>query len=74
MTEMMAVRIMALPLLVLSVWISNQSYSWMVPRLKISHRLFAACCVAVIIDRGRLLPRGYRPKTTAAHQLPAGGA
>ena len=33
-----------------------------VPRLKISHRLFAACCVAAIIDRGWLLPRGYRPK------------
>jgi len=33
-----------------------------VPRLKISHRLFAARCVAAIIDRGRLLPRGYRPK------------
>ena len=33
-----------------------------VPRLKISHRLFAARCVAVIIDRGRLLAGGYRPK------------
>src|SRR4029453_7110006 len=33
-----------------------------VPRLKISHRLFAARCLAAIIDRGRLLPRGYRPK------------
>ena len=33
-----------------------------VPRLKISHRLFAARCVAAIIDRGWLLPRGYRPK------------
>jgi hypothetical protein len=33
-----------------------------VPRLKISRCLFATRCVAVIIDRGRLLPRGYRPK------------
>ena len=33
-----------------------------VPRLKITHRLFAARCVAAIIDRGRLLPRGDRPK------------
>src|SRR5262245_24910666 len=33
-----------------------------VPRLKISHRLFAARCVTAIIDRGRLLPRRYRPK------------
>src|SRR5262245_42114607 len=33
-----------------------------IPRLKISHRLFAARCVAAIIDRGRLLPRCYRPK------------
>ena len=33
-----------------------------VPRLKISHRLFAARCVTAIIDRGRLLRRGYRPK------------
>jgi hypothetical protein len=33
-----------------------------VPRLKISHRLFAARCVAAIIDRGRLLSRRYRPK------------
>ena len=33
-----------------------------VPCLKISHRLFAARCVAAIIDRGRLLPRDYRPK------------
>jgi hypothetical protein len=42
-----------------SFFISPRSY---VPRFKISHRLFAARCVAVIIDRGRLLPRGYRPK------------
>ena len=32
-----------------------------VPRLKISHRLFAAHCVAAIIDPGRLLPRRSRP-------------
>jgi hypothetical protein len=32
------------------------------PHLKIRHRLFAARCVAPIIDRGRLLPPGYRPK------------
>ena len=32
-----------------------------VPRLEISHCLFAAHCVAAIIDRRRLLPRGYRP-------------
>ena len=31
-------------------------------RLKITHRLFAARCVAAIIDRGRLLPRRYCPK------------
>jgi hypothetical protein len=50
------------------VWPQTPQYSvgilvgWpRVPRLKISHRLFAARCVAVIIDRGRLLPRGYRP-------------
>ena len=40
-------------------WLVGWPY---VPRLKISHRLFAARCVAAIIDRGRLLPRGYRPK------------
>ena len=32
------------------------------PHLKIRHRLFAARCVAVIINRWRLLPRGYGPK------------
>ena len=42
-----------------------------VPRPKISHRLFAARRVAVIIHRGRLLPRGYRPKTTAAPSVRA---
>ena len=30
--------------------------------LKISHRLLAAHCVAAIVDRGRLLHGGYRPK------------
>src|SRR5262249_56635095 len=33
-----------------------------VPRLKISHRLFAARCVAAIIGRGRLFSRCYGPK------------
>jgi hypothetical protein len=32
------------------------------PRLKISHRLFAAGRVAAIIDRGWLVPRRYRPQ------------
>src|SRR5262245_7911316 len=31
-------------------------------RLEISHRLFAARCIAAIVDRGWLLPGGYRPK------------
>src|SRR5262245_26720732 len=33
-----------------------------IPRLKISHRLFAARCIAAIVDRGRLLSRCYCPK------------
>jgi hypothetical protein len=33
-----------------------------VSRLKISHRLFAARSIAMIVDRGRLLAGSYRPK------------
>src|SRR5262245_53818786 len=39
-----------------------------ISRLKISHRLFAARCVAAIIDRGRLLSRRYCPKPRLCHR------
>jgi hypothetical protein len=44
------------------MWAVSLGWSAHIPRLKISHRLFAARCVAAIINRGRLLPRRYRPE------------